>query len=89
MMMKRRWIDLYNYFPAGYYADDLTNISLSFGKCGVYAHPYDFNPKFKVASALVLTDNLDSVYSPSVPRGTSNRFQLSGRQLDPPAIIIL
>ena len=37
----------------------------------------DFNPKFKVASALVLTDNLDSAYSPSVPRGTSNRCLMS------------
>ena len=40
-------------------------------------HPYDSNAKFKVASALVLTDNLDAVYSPSVPRGTSDRCQLS------------
>ena len=39
----------------------------------------DFNPKFKVASALVLTDNLDSAYSPSVPRGTSNRCLMSTR----------
>ena len=36
-------------------------------------NPYGSNPKFQVASALVLTDNLDSTYSPLVPRGTSNR----------------
>ena len=51
--------------------------------CSVYAQLIP-NPKFKVASALVLTDNLDSVYSPSVPRGTSNRWQLSACQLYPP-----